>query len=153
MADDPALDQTLDEVAAEIGEPIDGLVGGSFLRNFFVTVDYPNTTLRLQRYTKGAPTFDLFDRVGVGINPGTDGTSPSVAGVFAGTDAAKLGVANGDVIVAIDGHPLAKLGPSALNALLAGPLGSTKTVEFGIASSASLSMKTVTLGVDDILAL
>ena len=150
---DPSIEDTLDEISNEIGSPVDGLVGGSFLRQFFVTVDYPNSQLTLQRYTKGAPTFDVFDRVGIAVSP-TDGDAPpTVAYVFAGTAAEKLGVAIGDVVVAVDGHSLTSLGATAISMLLSGDVGSSKTVELGKAASATLSMRSVSIGVDDVLAL
>jgi hypothetical protein len=152
-ADDPNIEQTLDDIATETGSAVDGLVGGSFLRQFFVTVDYPSSALQLRRYTRGGPTFDLFDRVGIAISPTDGSTRPTVAGVFEGTSASKLGVATGDVVVAIDGHALATLGSTAINTLLSGAVGSTKMVEFGAAAAASLSMKTVSVDVDDVLAL
>jgi predicted aspartyl protease len=151
--DDPNLEQTLDDIAMETGSPVSGLVGGSFLRQFFVVVDYPGAALRLQRYSKGGPTFDTFDRVAIGVAV-ADGDSPAtVSGVFAGSAPAKLGVAIGDEVVAIDGEALGKLGSTAINQLLSGPLGSTKTVTFAMAASASLAHKTVTIAVEDILPL
>jgi hypothetical protein len=146
-----ALEPALDDVSAEIGEPIDGIVGGSFLRSFYVTVDYPDSALLLRRYTAGAPTFDGFDRVGVGITPATGSGLATVSEVFAGTDAATQGVAVGDEVVRIDGHALAGLGATAVDALLSGNVGATKSVTFGTA--ATLSMKTVSITVDDILPL
>lgn len=151
--DDPNVEQTLDDLATETGSPVSGLVGGSFLRQFFVVVDYPGGVLRLQRYSKGGPTFDTFDRVAIGVAV-ADGASPAtVSGVFAGSAPATLGVAIGDEVVAIDGHALAKLGSSAVNQLLSGPVASTKTVTFGTTASASLAHKTVTIPVEDILPL
>jgi hypothetical protein len=135
------FDASLDAVSREVGSTIDGLVGGSFLRDFYVTVDYPTSELVLQRYTQGEPTFDTFDRVGVLV--ASDGT---VGQVLAGTDAEKQGVAVGDVIVAIDGTSLAGIGTFALEELISGPVGTTKSVSF--ASGKELSIET-----DDVLAL
>jgi hypothetical protein len=136
-----SFDASLDDVSAEVGSTVDGLVGGSFLRDFYVTVDYPREELVLQRYTEGAPTFDGFDRVGVLV--ADDGT---VAQVFAGSDAEKQGVAVGDVIVAIDGTALAGLGAFAIEGLLSGPVGSTKSVALS-------GMQELGIEVDDVLAL
>jgi hypothetical protein len=151
--DDQSVEETLDSVATETGSPVYGLVGGSFLRQFFVTVDYPNAALHLQRYTKGGPTFDSFDRVAIGVAIADGSTPATVTYVFVGTAAAKQGVAIGDEVVAIDGHALAKLGETAITTLLSGPVGSAKTLTFGAAASASLSNKTVTIAVDDVLPL
>lgn len=150
---DPAIDATLDGVAAEIGASIDGLVGGSFLRQFYVTVDYPARVLHLRRYTVGGPTFDTFDRLGFAVAPAKAGGPSTVAAVLGGTDAARQGVAVGDVVVSVDGHPLAPLGETAIGVLVSGVVGSTKAVTFGAAKSASLSGQTVSIAVDDLLPL
>jgi hypothetical protein len=152
-AADPSLDASLDSLATEIGGPVDGLVGGSFLREFFVTVDYQGGLLDLRRYTEGGPTYDVFDRVGVAVTPAMGSTPATVTAVFAGTDAATHGVSVGDAVVSIAGTPLANLGETAINALLSGAVGSTKTVTFGATASPLLSMQTVTLGVSDVLPL
>ena len=44
-------DTILDGIQTEVRHPVDGLLGGNFLREFMVTVDYPQRTLHLQRYT------------------------------------------------------------------------------------------------------
>lgn len=152
-SEDSTIEATLDAVAMEVGHPIDGLVGGSFLRQFFVAIDYAGSTLTLARYTVGAPTFDAFDRVGIAITPpGTSGHA-LVSGVVAGTDAAAKGVSMGDEIVAVDGQPLASLGATKIDVLLSGDVGSSKSVQFGTAASASLANKTVAILVNDLLPL
>jgi C-terminal processing protease CtpA/Prc len=72
-----------------------------------------------------------------------------VTSVFAGTDAEAKGVSIGDSIVAVDDQALAQLGPVAAHALLSGPVGSQKMVQFG--SAATLSNQTVALLVEDLL--
>ena len=42
---DTSFDSNLDEVSGDVGQTIDGSLGGTFLHNFFVTVDYPNEKL------------------------------------------------------------------------------------------------------------
>jgi hypothetical protein len=151
VAAGPASETLLDGIAKEIGEPVDGLVGGSFLRAFFVTVDYPNRSLRLQRYLTGAPTFDEAERVGVALATSPDGNGYPVNRVFVGTDAASKGVAVDDSIVAIDGQPLSSLGAVEAAALLSGPVGSTKRVQFGMTASPALREQTVAIQVDELL--
>jgi hypothetical protein len=151
--DDPSVEQTLDDVATETGAPVSGLVGGSFLRNFFVTVDYPASTLHLQRYTKGAPTFDSFDRVAIAVAAAAESTPATVTYVLAGSAAAGKGVAVGDEIVAIDGQAIAGVGATAIGVLLTGQVGSTKALTFGTAASPSVSGKTVAISVEDLLPL
>jgi hypothetical protein len=147
-AQDANIDATLDEVAIETGHAVDGLVGGSFLRNFYVTVDYPGGAVELRPYATGGPTYDIFDRIGLAISP-VDGT---VSDVFAGTDASAKGVAVGDAIVAIDGKSVAGMGVIALSDLVSGVVGSVKSVEFG-AGGGGVAGKTVGIRVDDILPL
>jgi hypothetical protein len=152
-SEDSVVEASLDAVAQEVGHPVDGLLGGSFLRQFYVTIDYASSTLTLQRYTVGGPTFDLFDRLGVLITTAT-ATGPAVVSqVFSGTHAEQQGVAVGDQIVAVDGQPLAGLGTTASDELLSGAVGSSKSVQFGAAEARALSMKTVSILVDDILPL
>jgi hypothetical protein len=151
VAAGPATDSLLDGIAQEIGHPIDGMIGGSFLRAFFVTIDYPDRSLRLRRYLTGAPTFDEADRIGVALSLVPAGAGYPVARVFSGTDAASKGVAAGDVIVAIDGQPLAALGAAEAVTALSGPVGSSKNVEFGNAASPTVSGQTLAIRVDELL--
>jgi len=144
--DDSSLESVLDGIASEVGHDVDGLVGGSFLREFYVTVDYPGGALVLRRYTANGPSYDSFDRVGVAVTPANGTTPATVSQVFPGTDAASKGLAVGDLVLAIDGQPLATLGSTAVNALLSGDVGSSKTLELG-------TMTSVSVAVDDILPL
>ena len=57
----------------------------------------------------------------------------------------------GDTLLAIDGTVLATLGGSAIDALLAGPVGRSKTLTFGAAASPAISMQSVMIAVDDVL--
>jgi hypothetical protein len=148
---DASLDSPIDKVAREVGHPVDGLLGGTFLSEFFVTIDYPNRMLHLQRYTTTDHIVDQFKRVGVGLAVAAQGQGYPVVLVIPGTDAAQKGVAVGDSIVAIDGQALAPLGQAAASRLLSGPLGSAKMVEFGATQSAALSNQTVALRVDELL--
>src|SRR5262249_33614162 len=60
-------DTLLDAITDETGHPVDGLLGGNYLREFLVTVDYPHGALRLQRYATRDHIVDEFKRVGVSI--------------------------------------------------------------------------------------
>ncbi len=147
---DPAFDTLLDGLANEIGRTVDGLVGGTFLREFLVTVDYPIRTLHFARWVDRSFIVDEFERIGVDFGAAS-GQGYAVGTVFQGTDAASKGVMTGDVIVAIDGQPLASVGPTAANLALAGTVGSTKMVQFGMASAPQLSGQTVAIRVDELL--
>jgi hypothetical protein len=150
---DSTITADLPAISAEVGHEVDGLLGGSFLREFYVTVDYPGGMLHFQRYTVGGPTFDDLDSVGASVGASDGSGGVTVNGVFPGTDASAKGVSVGDVIVAVDGQSLASVGETAAQTALGGPVGSTKMIQFGQASSPALSMQTVAIAVDDLLPL
>jgi hypothetical protein len=151
--EDSNINADLPAIGAEVGHEVDGLLGGSFLRQFYVTVDYPGGMLHLQRYTVGGPTFDELDSIGVAVGASDASGGVTVEEVFPGTDASAKGMAVGDVILAVDGQSLATVGATAAQAAFSGAVGSTKMIQFGPAASTTLSMQTVAIGVDDLLPL
>jgi hypothetical protein len=131
----PALtlgDALLDTVSAEVGHTIDGLVGGTFLRQFLVTVDYPGRRLVLDRYASEDHVHDEFERMGMLLQ--SDGAGGYRTGtVFPGSDAAtNPGVPAcffGSVVASIDGQAVAGLAPDDADTLLRGAPGTTKGVQ------------------------
>ena len=91
--------------ATELGTQIDGLLGGSFLRNFLVSIDYPNGQLHLQPYVT-PPIPDEFRRVGITIGLDATGMNFVVSSVYPNTDAAAQNIKVNDQIVSIDGTAL-----------------------------------------------
>jgi hypothetical protein len=142
-------DALFDALAREIGHPVDGLLGGSFLREFLVTIDYPHRTLRLQRYVPPSPVPDEFKRIGVEIQ--RNGSGFAVSKVYAGSDAAAKQLAVGDVITSIDGQELAGMDLLAADLLLDGTVGETKQVGLGETANASLANSVIPIRVDDLL--
>jgi hypothetical protein len=151
-------DGLLDEIGDELGYPqlgyqLDGLLGGSFLRNFLVTIDYPRGQLHLQRYTTET-WVDEFQRVGIGLG-GTPVTSQhyyNAGVVYPGTDAANQGIVAGDEIVSFDGTQLDQpLDPITADNLLNGAVGTTKAIGLGMAHAAALSNTIVNVMVDDLI--
>lgn len=146
-------DSLLDSIGSdELHYQLDGLLGGSFLRNFLVTIDYPNGQLHLQRYTTET-WVDEFQRVGIGL-----GATPlssvhwyNAGVVYAGTDAAAKGIAVGDEIVSVDGAPLDGLDPITADNFLNGTPGTTKVLGLGATQSPSLANTSVTVLVDDLI--
>jgi len=123
-------DDLLNNIEAEVGHPIDGLLGGNFLREFMVTVDYPGRTLHLQRYT-AAVIVDEFKRVGFELGPGSGAHRYSVGVVYQGTDAAAKMLSVGDEVVSVDGQDLDALDALTADGLLSGTVGATRVIGVG----------------------
>jgi hypothetical protein len=149
VAGDQTVDPFFDEVQHETGQPIDGSLGGSFLHEFYVTIDYANETLALARYSDDSFAIDAAQRLGVALGS-FEGTYV-IASVIPGTDAADRGVRVGDVVEAIDGVRLATLTESEIVARLSGPPGTAKSVQFGAAQL--LGGQTVSLKTSELLPL
>jgi hypothetical protein len=150
VAHDVSFDTNLADVSSDAGETIEGSLGGTFLQNYFVTIDYPGGELHLARYTDTSFILDPGQIVGFAV-AGSSSGGYVVGKVFAGTDAASKGVTVGDDLVAIAGQTLSGMSPSEVSVLLGGKVGSTKTVQFG--SAQTLGNQTVTLKVDELLPL
>ncbi len=145
-------DQLLNGISSELGTQIDGLLGGSFLRNFLVTIDYPAGQLHLEPFNT-PPIADEFRRVGFTIGLDATGANFVVQSVYPNTDAAAKGVMVGDQITSVDGKSLASVGYVAdADALLDGTPGTTKAITFGAKTgTASLANTTVSIQVDDLI--
>jgi C-terminal processing protease CtpA/Prc len=148
VAHDTSFDAHLASVSMDAGKTIDGSLGGTFLRDFYVTVDYPKHTLGLARYTDTSFLLDQAELIGITL--GIDEANDYVVNAATG-DAAKKGVTVGDVILAIDGTTLSSVSEIQVEALLYGKVGSTRLVKFGTA--ATLSKMTVPILVDETLPL
>jgi hypothetical protein len=139
-------DQLLDGFAAEVGHPVDGLLGGAYLREFLVTIDYPHGALDLARYaTRDHIDPDEFHQLGFTIDVAPDGAAHrfQVTHVFAGTDAEQKGVATGELLASIGGTATDPLGTDEVEKLLHGPVGQTRVVQTAGA--------TRTVAIDDLL--
>jgi hypothetical protein len=143
-------DTLIDGLAMEVHHTVDGLLGGNFLRNFLVTIDYPEGTLHLQRYTT-PPIADEFQRVGVELGIANGAHRYGVARVYPGSDAAAKQLSVGDEIVSVDGVALDGLDPLAADDALNGTVGTTKVIGLGNAKAAGLSNTSVTVRVDDLI--
>lgn len=138
----------LDSLSNELHRSIYGVVGGTFLREFRTTIDYPARLLRLARYDDRSHIHDAFQRIGVELNG--EGARYVVKEVFDGSDAKTKGIVVGDAIVSVDATPLAPLDPLAADALLRAPPASSHTVEVQRADGSSA---TITVLSDDLLPL
>jgi hypothetical protein len=154
MSDPP--DDLLNQIGLEIDPSgknlIDGLLGGSFLRNFLVSIDYPHGQLHLQPFTT-PPIPDEFRRVGFTIGLDAAGTNFVVASVYPNTDAATQGIMVGDQIVSVDGTSLVSVGYVATaDALLDGTPGTSKMIKFGAKTGdPALAGTTISVMVDDLI--
>ncbi len=144
---DASAGQLLASLSQEVGHPVDGLLGGTYLREFFVTADYTTNTLRLARYATQAHVQDEFRRVGVMLGPARAPSAAryAVAQVLAGTDAAAKGVKVGENILSVDGQPLNGLEAGDADNLLHGDVGAVHQLGF--------ETRTLDVKVDELLAL
>lgn len=137
----PAL---LAALQVEVGSQVDGLLGGTFLREFLVSIDYRKGELTLARYQSESHVKDEMVRPGVILRNATGG-GYEVGVSFAGTDAAAKGLSVGTKVSAIDGQSLSGLDALQVDALLLGKVGDTRT--FTLASG------DVAVKVEDVIAL
>ena len=123
-------DELLQNISDEVGHPIVALVGGSFLREFQTTVDYPDRALVLERYrARDHIPADEYIGVGFTLAPAAGGTW-AVADVYSGTDADMKGVKRNMTVESIDGKSITGLPSSSVDAFFDGkPVGSTITIE------------------------
>jgi hypothetical protein len=148
VAHDPEFDSHLDAISREVGHPIAGSLGGTFLRNFLVYIHYPSCRLGLALYDDRSWIVDEARRLGFTF--GTSGPGGyAVYSVTPGSDAEAKGVREGDVVVAVDGQELSQLSDLEVGAVGHGPVGAVRQVQFGKASA--LSGQTVGIRVDELL--
>jgi hypothetical protein len=152
MSDDPSHpDPLLSSISTEIGTQVDCLLGGSFLRNFLVTIDYPGAELHLEPYAT-LPVPDEFRRIGITIGLDATATHFVVASVYPNTDAAKQGIMVNDEVVSVDGTSLVSVQyVGAADQLLDGVPGTTKMLTFGTTKNPANSGQTLTVVVDDLI--
>lgn len=114
----PVRGPTLELVTSEKGAFADrylaGNVGGGILRHFRVTFDYRRERLYLAAMHDA--NADVFDRAGLWLVE--RGKRLVVEDVIPGAPAAAAGVMPGEVIEALDGEPVRKLGAEAVRSRL-----------------------------------
>jgi hypothetical protein len=149
IAHDPSFDTNqLTQLSSDVGQTIDGSLGGTFLHDFYVTIDYPSHELTLARYADLSFILDQGELIGITLGISTTGAYEVTA---VSGDAATKKVSVSDVVTAIDGTDLASVSSLQVAALLYGKVGSTKQVTFGKASK--LAKMTVPILVDETLPL
>jgi C-terminal processing protease CtpA/Prc len=112
--------ELLQNLSDEVDRPIVALVGGSFLREFVVTIDAPAGELQLDRYASRAHIpADEYVGPGFTLVASPDGTW-RVSDVYAGTDAAAEGLVPGDVVEELGGQSITGLPEPSVSAILDG---------------------------------
>ena len=142
-----SVDALLNSLSAEVHHTVDGLLGAPYLREFYVVVDYPTSTLHLHRFTDRSYVLDDYRRVGIELgallNPA--GNVFRVQQVYTGSDADRQGIRQAETLVAIDGVLLSSLDLATVDRMLRGQVGSTKSLQF--------SDRTLDVRVDELLPL
>jgi hypothetical protein len=147
----PGMEDLLDSLTNEVGRPVDGLLGGVVLREFYLTMGYPEGRLSLTRYTTRDHIRDQYRRVGIELAISSKGPpfTYAIGQIYDGTDAARqlesLGIRVGGEVLSVDDQPLPPDDPSAADAMLLGTVGEVRRVGFNKA--------TLTLVVEDLLSL
>jgi hypothetical protein len=115
LADDGIFTAVSDEVDREVR----AVVGGSYLRWFLATLDYPGERLILHRYREPSH-IDPDEFVGVGFDLAPDANQWRVSAVYPGTDAEAKGLVVGDVVYTLDGTSITGLARADIDQLVAG---------------------------------
>jgi hypothetical protein len=147
VAHDTSFDTNLAAVSMDAGQTIDGSLGGDFLHDFFVTVDYAASTVHLARYSDLSFAVDEAEEIGIALE--AEGNGYVVSGVS--TTAGAQGITVGDTVESIDDVDLAGLSLAQATLLLYGKVGSTKVVKFGAAQQ--VANQTLTVVVEEFLPL
>lgn len=100
------VDMSLQRLGALTHTAPAGSIGSGLLQRFIVTFDYPRQRIYLLAQPGGV-TRDAYDRSGLWINQGPRGFR--IDAVAAGSPAARAGLREGDVVVAVDGRPWGRL--------------------------------------------
>lgn len=103
---DVVVDMSLQRLGALTSAAPSGSIGSGLLQRFVATFDYSRQRMYLLAQPS-ARVRDAYDRSGLWINQGAGGFR--VDGVVAASPAARAGIVEGDVIVAVDGVRTAAL--------------------------------------------
>lgn len=117
----------LASIAAEVGGPVDGLLGADLLRGHLLTIAYPAGRLSLQAYRDAGHVRDRWVRAGVLL--ARAGGAWRVQALLEGTAAAASGLQTGVAVTAIDGAALANLDLDAVEGHLVGRVGEVRVLQ------------------------
>ncbi len=139
---DPLVSLSQATAGAFTSEDYAGNLGNRILERFKVTLDYERRQMWLEPGARYARR-DVLARGGAQLARTAD--TVRVMSVLPGSAAAKAGLRAGDVITALDGQPIAGMGPNDVSAVLdEGAEGSTHTLDLrrdGKAKRVKLKLK------------
>ncbi len=136
-----------DAVSQETGVEVRGLIGGSFLRHFLTTIDYPADRLLLASYTNQNHVSAVeFVRVGFTMSPVSG--QWIISDVYADTDAAAEGLVRGDVVVQVAGTDITGMDEAQVAGVFA---GFGEGDEVAIAIQVGNGLQSVDVMVEDLL--
>ena len=119
--------QLSDQLTNAVGEPVDGLLGGSCLWRFRVAIDYPRRVVWLDPIANWrSPRPFEYSHVGLQLER-RDGAL-RIVGLVEASPAERAGVVIGDDVVEIDGKAAGDMDLIAANEALEGPPGSAVTI-------------------------
>lgn len=140
-------DSLFASASAETGRPIHAIVGGSYLRYFVTTLDYPAEELILHRYRDSSHVPDD-EYVALGFELEQDGDDWRIARVFPDTDAEGEGLEVGEIVLELDNVAVTGLPASAIGDILA-PFELGDEVPVGV--SRQQTIVTVNVAIEDLL--
>ncbi len=139
------FDALLAAISSDAGQTVDGSLGGTFLRDFYVTVDYPAQTLHLAPYVDTSFTLDLGSSIAIRFGAPAGGGFPVTAVSGAAQSA---GVTVGDIVTHIDDLTLSDVGFFEATGALYGPAGETRDLAFGKAAESQIDGHTVAIAIE-----
>lgn len=140
-------DGLFESVSQEVDRPVLAVVGGTYLRWFLATLDYPGGRLILRPY-RDASHIDPDEFVGVGFEMDPSANQWRVSTVYPGTDAEAEGLEVGEVVYSLDGTEISGLGSGEVDAVVAG-FGLGEELPVGIERAGA--MTEVLVRVEDLL--
>lgn len=126
-----------DGIAAEVQLDVVALIGGTYLRWYWTTIDYPTKRMHLARYTDPAHIAPN-EFIGVGFTLARSGDDWVISDCYPGTDAyVNEGLRRGDIVEEIDGMSITGQDTDVVGALL-GAFRLGDEVPVGIRSVATI---------------
>jgi hypothetical protein len=114
-------------LSSDVGEPVDGLLGYSFLKHYRLALDFPRSLLWLDP-EHGDLADRPFEYSSVGLQLESAAGRTRVLSVAAGSPAEGAGLREGDDLVAIDGDQIAGSDIVEVSRRLEGPPGTRLTL-------------------------